>query len=138
MAKTVGIILGIVFIIIGVLGYISNPIVGAGSLFETDGVHNIIHILSGIIILALAAKGEMKAKLAFKIFGIVYLVVAVLGFVGASSGSIFNLIAINAADNWLHVVLGILMVSLGFMGGRPMAASGPSMGTPTEPGPGAV
>jgi len=62
-AKTAAILLGLVFIAVGLLGYIDNPIVGASdkAMFHTDTVHNIVHIVSGVLFLlfALAAPGSV-------------------------------------------------------------------------------
>ena len=39
MAKTLAIILGVILVLLGLLGFISNPLIGVNSLFATDGVH---------------------------------------------------------------------------------------------------
>lgn len=106
---------GIVFILVGVLGFIPG-ITSNGMLlgiFEVDALHNVIHLLSGII--ALLCAGSMKgAKTYFKIFGVVYALVTVLGFLG--SGSVLGLIMVNGADNVLHLLIAIIALALGFGG----------------------
>jgi len=61
-AKTAAIFIGLIFIAVGLLGYVDNPIVGTseGAIFHTDSVHNIVHIISGALFLlvALAAPGS--------------------------------------------------------------------------------
>ena len=49
----------------------------------------------------------------FKIFGIVYALVAVLGFM-KGNGLVLGMISNNTADTWLHVVLAVVMLFLGF------------------------
>jgi Domain of unknown function (DUF4383) len=49
----------------------------------------------------------------FKIFGLVYALVAIMGFV-VGNGLILTLISNNTATTWLHVVLAGAMLYLGF------------------------
>ena len=56
----------------------------------------------------------------FKIFGLIYAVVAVMGFV-VGNGMIFGLISNNTNDTWLHVVLAVAMLAIGFL--SPKAAA---------------
>jgi hypothetical protein len=119
MAKKLSLVFGIVFLVVGILGFIPNPIVGGmSSIFHTDLAHNLVHLLSGIIFLVIALKCTDKAAVALKIFGVVYLLVAVLGFLAVDAsgmGEILGLIHVNGADNWLHVVLGVVILAAGFL-----------------------
>ncbi|MFT5280913.1 MAG: hypothetical protein ACI9AR_000354 [Flavobacteriaceae bacterium] len=110
MKKTVK-VLSIIFILIGILGFVKG-LVPEGKLlgiFEVDAMHNVIHLLSGIIGLV-AARTKCGAKKFAMIFGIIYLIVAIIGFV--NGGDIF-LTNVNGADNILHLVLAIVLLSLG-------------------------
>jgi len=62
----------------------------------------------------------------FKIFGIVYLLVAILGFF-SGSGSVLGFLDVNSADNWLHVVLGIVVLGAGFMSAKETMVSQATM-----------
>jgi uncharacterized membrane protein len=115
MAKKASILFGIIFVIVGILGFISNPIVGSGSLFEADTVHNLIHLIIGIILLVMAKKPSAGTTLA--VVGVVYLVLAIVGFFvaeGSSPVQLLGIASINSADNWLHLVLGIVIAGVGF------------------------
>jgi hypothetical protein len=57
--------------------------------------------------------GVSASRTFFRIFGIVYALVALLGFYYRDN-AIFGLIANNTADIWLHVVLAVVMLYLGF------------------------
>ncbi len=119
MAKKAAIIFGIVFILIGLLGFISNPVFGGeGALFHIDTIHNIIHIVTGIVFLLAggAAAGVLK------LFGVVYLLVAVLGFL-SNTGTVLGFLIVNPADNWLYLVLGILILLAGVRGGKSASTS---------------
>ena len=109
-ARIAAIVLGIVFVLIGLLGYFSNPVLG---LFAVNGAHNIIHIISGIILLA-GAYSSLGSSMALKIIGIVYAIVAILGFFLVTDGNLLGFIAMNDADKWLHVVLAVVILAAGF------------------------
>jgi hypothetical protein len=109
MAKTIVTILGVVFIAVGVLGFVNNPVLG---IFAVNGLHNLIHILSGIIALGAVAMGTKATRTFSQVFGIIYGLVAVLGFILPSP--LLGLIEINMADNLLHVVLALVFLYIGF------------------------
>jgi hypothetical protein len=111
-ARTAAFVIGIVFLIVGVLGYVSNPIVGPTGLFLTNPLHNIIHIASGIVLL-LGVYTGLGSSLALKIVGIVYAFVAICGFFMVMDGMMMG-VAINDADKWLHVVLAAVILAAGF------------------------
>ena len=119
MTKTLAKWFGWILIIVGILGFFSNPLIGNVGYFHANGAHDIVHLLLGVIFL-LAAKTEASAALWLKIIGIVTIIVAILGFM-SSSDMILGFIATNAAANWLHAVLGIVFFLCGFSGGKKMA-----------------
>lgn len=118
MAKNLLWIFGVVFVAVGVLGFIPNPIVGASAIFETNLVHNLVHLLVGVVLIVVALFAADMAALALKVVGAVYLLVAVLGFVLVpGGGALLGLVQTNVADHWLHVVLGVVILASGFMFG---------------------
>ena len=115
MAKTLGMLFGIVFLAVGILGFVpgitkDDMLLG---IFMVNKVHSIVHIASGLVFLFASMAGAGAASLWFKIFGLVYAVVAVMGFV-VKDGMIFGLISNNMNDTWLHVVLAAAMLLIGF------------------------
>lgn len=112
MAKKLAILFGAVFVLVGVLGFIPNPIVGAAGLFQTDALHNIVHLLIGVILLIVAVSAPAKSALWLKIFGVVYLLLVVLGFLLIPEGGmLLGLVTMNTADHFLHLVLGIVLLA---------------------------
>jgi len=109
-AKTAAMVLGIVFVIVGALGFFPNPIVGANGIFMTNHLHDWVHVGSGIVLL-LGAYSPLGAGMALRVVGIIYAIVAVLGFL--MGGMVFG-IAMNMADHWLHVVLAAVILYAGF------------------------
>ncbi|MFZ5588879.1 MAG: DUF4383 domain-containing protein [Pseudomonadota bacterium] len=118
LIKNISLILGAVFILVGILGFVPNPLVGSGSLFETDLGHNLVHLLAGAALVVAGLQTEQLSRLAVQAFGAVYLVVGVIGFAVVDSatgqGSLLGLVHLNNADNWLHIALGIVLLALGF------------------------
>jgi Domain of unknown function (DUF4383) len=112
-AKTAGIAIGAVFVVVGILGFIPNPLVSPTGLFAVNTAHNLVHLLSGAAILACALSGIATA-LSLQIFGAVYGLVAVLGFF-AHGNMLLGFIRVNYADHWLHVLLAAVVLAAGFM-----------------------
>lgn len=125
MAKKLVNTLGWIFIVIGVLGFIPG-ITSNGQLigvFEVDGVHNIIHLITGILAVWLVKKGEDSARAYAKWFGIIYLIVTLWGFF--VSDAVLGFINVDGADNVLHLIVALLFLWVGFAGRKEMAAAHP-------------
>jgi len=111
-AKTAALVFGVVFILVGVLGFIPNPIVGPGGIFVTNMTHDLVHLISGALLLA-GVYTSLGSSMALKIAGVIYALVAVLGFV-MPGDMMLGMIAMNQADQWLHVVLAVVLLGAGF------------------------
>jgi hypothetical protein len=123
MAKTFAMVLGVVLLLVGILGYVLNPTAGLLlGIFAVNGAHNAIHLVTGIAGLAAAFMGW--ARLFCQLFGVVYLLVAFLGFVATDgSGMLLGIVHNNMADNLLHLAIGGAAAYVGFVGDRaPVAA----------------
>ena len=70
--------------------------------FEVNGFHDLVHVLSGIVLLA-AASRRGAAKVVALLFGLTYGAVAIIGL--ADGDTVLGLIPVNAADNILHIAL---------------------------------
>ena len=115
MLKNIAMLVGWVLLVVGVLGFVPGITTTDGLLlgiFQVNGLHNIVHIATGLVALYLASKGEEGSQMFFKVFGVIYAIVAVLGFF--SEGPILGLIAHNTADTWLHIVIAVVALYLGF------------------------
>jgi hypothetical protein len=112
-AKNAAILFGVVFLLVGVLGYVPNPIVGPTGIFATNPLHNIIHLVSGIALLA-GAYTSLGSSMMLKIVGVVYGIVAVCGFFLVMDGMMMG-VMINEADKWLHVALAAAVLAAGFL-----------------------
>jgi len=112
-AKTAALVLGIVFVAAGILGFFPNPLVSPTGLFAVNTAHNLVHLVSGVVLLA-GVYSALGASLALKIIGVIYGLVAVLGLI-LGGPMLLGLVAVNHADHWLHVVLAAVILAAGFL-----------------------
>jgi Domain of unknown function (DUF4383) len=116
MVKTAAILFGIVFLVMGILDFVPAVTPANGMLlgiFHVNTVHNIVHLAAGVVFLLCGMAGVGASRTFFQIFGIVYALVALLGFY-YDDNALVGLISNNTADAWLHVVLAVAMLFLGF------------------------
>ena len=114
MLKTFTWTFGVIFTAIGVLGFVpalaaDNMLLG---IFEIDTLHNIIHLATGLMALYIAWGAMGYAQMYFKVFGVVYAIVAVVGLL--QGDSVLGLIAVNMADNALHLIVAAAALWAGF------------------------
>jgi hypothetical protein len=113
MNKNLVLVLGVVLTLVGLWGFFAD---GRVLWFDVNALHNIVHLASGLLAIVFAMRGEAGAVTFSKVFGVVYALVAVLGFVaGDFTRSLLNT---NSADHWLHLVLAVVFLWIGF-GTRP-------------------
>jgi hypothetical protein len=115
MAKTLALLFGVVFLLIGILGFVPAlaPNEMLLNIFHVNAAHNVVHLLTGVVALLAGMAGVGAAKIFFKIFGVIYGLVAVLGFV-VGDGLLLGLISNNMAVTWLHVVIAVVSLIIGF------------------------
>jgi arginine exporter protein ArgO len=114
--------MGAVFLLVGILGCIPGittqyDTIGAAGpdsmamllgVFEVSVLHNIVHLLFGVV--GLAAARTYPASRAYLLFGgLIYLVLWLYGLVIDRESSA-NFVPVNSADNWLHFALAVVMV----------------------------
>ena len=112
--------LGTVLVLVGIVGFLVEPSFGVGDsaergtliLFDINGWHNVVHLLSGIVGLAMA-KTAASARLFAIGYGVVYLLVTALGFVVGDGGYLLSNIPINTADNLLHLAIAVSGIAIG-------------------------
>ncbi|MFC4534668.1 DUF4383 domain-containing protein [Sphaerisporangium dianthi] len=134
--QTASLAVGVVFLLVGVLGFIPgvttdvDQLLFAGhrsdamllGVFEVSILHNIVHLLFGVagIVLARTWQGARTFLIGG---GAIYLLLWVYGMlVGHDTAA--NFVPVNSADNWLHLILGLGMVALGVALGRRSATRG--------------
>jgi Domain of unknown function (DUF4383) len=110
MATFICRVMGPIFIIVAGWGFITHDQV---LMFHVNPAHNWVHLISGALALWAGFSGERNAKTFSRVFGIIYGLVAVLGFAGVAP--VVELLHLNMADNWLHMLIAALFIVVGFV-----------------------
>jgi hypothetical protein len=113
MAKTVCKILGVVFLLVGVLGFAKPDLLGAHLL----PAHNVVHLVSGAIALYFGFAGTLSAAKAFcLVFGVVYLALGILGMALGTGGDrmwMLGPLHLGQADHGVHILFGVILLAGG-------------------------
>jgi hypothetical protein len=134
-----GLIISIGFLAVGILGFIPGitthysdmQFAGHDSgaklfgVFQVSILHNLVHLLFGVAGLFLCR--TVAGARAFLVGGgLIYLVLTLYGFL-ISEGSGWNFVPVDRADNWLHLGLGLAMVTFGLLPERTRGAPGEAL-----------
>jgi hypothetical protein len=120
MAKRICTIAGVVFIVVGLAGFAIPDLLGT----HLSLVHNVIHLVSGAAALYFGLKGtEAAARTFCRVFGVVYLLLGVVGFaLGSGADRVFTVIpdqlVLGTMDHVIHILLGAVFLVGGFVGGN--------------------
>lgn len=115
MAKTYVLILGIILVLLGVLGFVT-PLAPGGNLFgvfATGTMHSLTYLVCGALALACAAAGGTYPKTYAKVFGVIFGLFTIIGFM-VSDGEVLGLLNVNQPDNVLHLVIAVSALYVGF------------------------
>ena len=120
MAKTIAKILGAVLILVGVLGF-TTVLAPLGA--HLNPAHNAVHLLTGAISLYFGFAASFSAARTFcLVFGAVYLLLGVVGYLVGDAGNMHMLhigpLELANTDHLLHVAVGALFLIGGLMSGR--------------------
>jgi hypothetical protein len=116
--RTISIIFGVIFVLVGIIGFVPNPLVHHGGVFAVNLAHNLVHIITGAAFLAAGFMFADKSDVWVKVIGVLYAVVAIAGFLPFmyfSQDMLLGLIHINPADRWLHAGLAVAILAAGFL-----------------------
>lgn len=135
--RTMARVFGVVFLLVGVLGFVPgvtrthDTLHGTGDaypplrvggpghgdllgLFHVNVLHNAVHLAFGVW--GLVAAGSFGAARAyFRGVGVIYAVLTVMGLLPSPFNTAFGLVPIHGHDVWLHAVLALAGLYLGFV-----------------------
>ncbi len=130
MAKTIAKIMGVAFILVGILGFLAPGMLG----MHLSLAHNLVHIVSGALALYFGFAGTLSgARLFCIIFGVVYALLGVAGFLLGGAGthtvagvpahgadsSLFSALPgtleLASMDHIAHILLGAVFLIGGFL-----------------------
>ncbi|HYG80807.1 MAG TPA: DUF4383 domain-containing protein [Pyrinomonadaceae bacterium] len=124
MAKTICKLLGVVFLVVGVAGFVAPNLLGA----HLSMAHNLVHIISGVLALYFGFAASLSAARGFALaFGAVYLLLGIVGFIlgRADTSTIAGMatadnrlwkvipgtLELGTADHAIHILLGIVFLA---------------------------
>ena len=107
-------IIGIVFLLVGVVGFVKPDLMGT----HLSLAHNLVHIISGAIALFFGLAGSLPPARNFCfIFGSLYGLLGVAGFALGTRGTdprlftiIPGILELGRMDHTIHIMLGILFI----------------------------
>jgi len=123
MNRMFGYVFGAVYLVVGAVGFLVTKGVGFAAthgknliIFAVNPLHNIVHLLVGVGLIAGAAAGALASRRINLLVGIVYIAIGALGlFIQNNS---LNIFAFNTADHALHFATGILAVTVASLRGE--------------------
>ncbi len=127
LTRTVALIFGAVYVLLGALGFLGDPIVAESAhdnmesasgdllgLFPINVLLNIVHLVIGAFLLW-GSTEHGRAVLAAGVVGGIYLVVGLLGW---ASPDPYGLIPIGGNNIWLHLASAALLLGVSYLGNR--------------------
>lgn len=125
--RTASLVFGVIFLVVGFLGFVPSPpppdapalTVEQGhglalGIFPVNTVHNVIHLLFGVLGLAAWATGHWRGY--FQLLAVSYALLAVLGL-NAVTNTTFGIVPIWGADVYLHALIAVGAFYYGFVHG---------------------
>ena len=120
-------LVGLVLLAAGLVGFLNTSLAGssANALLATDTVHNVVHLLTGLLALGIAfgLKGETQINAVIG-FGVLYAVIFVAVLVSPTLFGLFS-VAANAPIHVIHAAVALVSLAVGLMarGGSTQTAS---------------
>jgi hypothetical protein len=124
--QTVAMLMGAVFLLVGILGFIPGITSNAPGdfaghdsdaelfgIFQVSILHSLVYVLFGIAGLAMSRTWE-GARTFLIGGGVIFLALWIYGLL-IDKQSDANFLPLNTAVNWLHFGLGVGMIVLGFL-----------------------
>jgi hypothetical protein len=119
-AQVYALLVGAVLTVAGIVGFFYNSGFTSDKsvrdaifgILDVNGWHNVFHIATGVLGLV-AASSYASARNYALLLGIVYITVAIWGFIVGDGDSILSILPVNTADNVLHLVIGVSGIAAG-------------------------
>ncbi len=114
-ARLYALVVGATLVVAGILGFfyeaeftgddsVRDSVLG---ILGVNGWHNVIHLASGALGLLAFTAGAYAARTYALGLGVVYIAVAIWGFIVGDGDSILSIVPVNTEDNVLHLLIGL-------------------------------
>ena len=114
MAKRFSTIYGAMFVIVGIIGFLDTGLIGEHGFFLTNAAHDWTHVLLGVVLFWAGQQNERAAYGSMLGTGALYALLALMGYATAGAEGhtiLLGFIHINGNDNWLHVLLAVVLIA---------------------------
>jgi hypothetical protein len=126
-ARLYATLVGGVLVIAGIIGFFYSSSFNTSpgdvddvlGLLSVNGWHNLFHIATGVLGLAVAGYAARTYALGL---GLLYLVLAIWGFIIGDGHFLLGFIPVNTEDNFLHLILGLTGLAAGAATPAPTSA----------------
>ena len=112
--KTFALILGIVLLLVGILGFFDSGLVGDNGFFGTNTYQDVLHIIAGLFGLYVGTKGQGPGY--NSAIGWIGIILGVIGFIPGVDDLLLSLLNINRAITVLHLVIGVVCLLVYYTG----------------------
>lgn len=120
-ARLYALLFGVALTVAGIIGFfyeseftsdeaVRDSVFGV---LAVNGWHNLVHLLTGLLGLVAYSAGAYAARTYALALGLVYIVVAIWGFIVGDGDSILSIVPVNTEDNVLHLIIGLAGVAAG-------------------------
>jgi hypothetical protein len=117
LAQTWMVLVGLVLLAAGLIGFLNTPLAGTSTnaLLATDTVHNVVHVLTGLLALGIAfgLRGDQQVSAVIG-FGVLYLIIFVAVLLSPNLFGLFTVSA-NAPIHVIHAAVAIVTLAVGLM-----------------------
>ncbi|WP_037348167.1 DUF4383 domain-containing protein [Sciscionella sediminilitoris] len=121
---------GLVLLVIGILGFVPGAtteyhllqLLGGGpsarlfDIFSVTVARNFLFVAFGIALIAVSRTSKLAHGLLIA-GGLIFLLLYCYGLL-AGHGADANLLALNGADNWLHLAIAVVLLATAFLAGQ--------------------
>jgi len=118
VAKTMALVFGVLLILVGLAGFIPNPVIGSEGSLEIDTIGNAMHLVFGAILLFNTRKGESTAAMGLYLVAGFSFLMAAVGYKEVGSygkAMLFGTVVVTPALNYFHAGLATVLVISGLM-----------------------
>jgi Domain of unknown function (DUF4383) len=130
-AQIYAVVVGATLVVAGIIGFFYSSDFGSPGntdsvfgILDVNGWHNVVHIVTGG--LGLLAAGYAARYYAGGL-GVVYVAIAIWGFIIGDGESILGFIPVNTEDSVLHALIGVAGLGA-YAASAPRPATGPAAG----------
>ncbi len=114
MAKIIASVLGIVYVLAGIIGFFNTGFIGSSGYFASNALYDVAVIVVGAVLL-IGAFATERVRTVNIVMGVILGLFALLSFAIATGGATSLGMLVNAADDWVNLLFGIILIGSGMV-----------------------